>query len=129
MEHDIHGDFNPGVPWQKQQSTRKIIKFRKRLSMCYTWSTALYGSETWTLLILDQKYPGNFDMWCKRGMVQISLIDQVRNEEVLHTVNEDRNIVHTIKGRKANWIGHILHRNCPRKYVIEEKIEGMIEVT
>ena len=26
----------------------------------------------------------------------------VRNEEVLHRVKEDRNIQHTIKGRKAN---------------------------
>jgi hypothetical protein len=31
----------------------------------------------------------------------------VRNEEVLHRVNEERNIVHTVKRRKANWIGHI----------------------
>jgi hypothetical protein len=53
----------------------------------------------------------------------------VRNEEVLHRVKEDKNIVHTIKRRKVNWIGHILRRNCLLKHVIEEKIEGMIEVT
>jgi hypothetical protein len=29
----------------------------------------------------------------------------VRNEEVLHRVKEERNIVHTIKRRKANWFG------------------------
>jgi len=29
---------------------------------------------------------------------------------------------------KANWIGHILHRNCLLKQVIEGKIEGRIEV-
>jgi hypothetical protein len=53
----------------------------------------------------------------------------VRNEEVLHRVREERNIVHTIKRRKANWIGHILRRNCLLKHVIEGKIEGRIEVT
>jgi hypothetical protein len=31
--------------------------------------------------------------------------------------------------RKANWIGHILHRNCLLKHVIEGKTEGRIEVT
>jgi hypothetical protein len=32
--------------------------------------------------------------------------------------------------KKANWIGHILHRNCLLKHVIEVKIEeGRIEVT
>jgi hypothetical protein len=32
-----------------------------------------------------------------------------RNEEALHTVEEDRDILLRIKKRKANWIGHILH--------------------
>jgi hypothetical protein len=43
-------------------------------------------------------------------------------------VKEERNIVHTIKRRKANWIGHILRRNCLLKHVIEGKLEGGIEV-
>jgi hypothetical protein len=29
----------------------------------------------------------------------------------------------------ANWIGHILHRNCLLQQVIEGKIKGRIEVT
>jgi hypothetical protein len=47
----------------------------------------------------------------------------VRNEEVLHRVKEERNIVHTIKRRKANWIGYILRRNCLLKQLIEGKLE------
>ena len=31
--------------------------------------------------------------------------------------------------RKANWIGHILRRNCLLKQVIEGKIKGEMEVT
>jgi hypothetical protein len=31
--------------------------------------------------------------------------------------------------RKANWIGHILRRNCLLKHVIEGKIKGRIEMT
>jgi hypothetical protein len=41
-------------------------------------------------------------------MEKISWTDRVRNEEVLHRVKEERNIVHTIKRRKTNWIGHVL---------------------
>jgi hypothetical protein len=37
-------------------------------------------------------------------MEKISWTDRVRNEEVLHRVKEERNIVHTIERRKANWI-------------------------
>jgi hypothetical protein len=39
-------------------------------------------------------------------------------------VKEGRNILHTIRRRKANWIGHILHRNCLIKHIIEGKILG-----
>jgi hypothetical protein len=44
-------------------------------------------------------------------------------------VKEERNILHTIKRRKANWICHILRRNCLLKHVIEGKLEGRIEIT
>jgi len=47
---------------------------------------------------------------------------------VLLRVNEQRNILHEIRKRKANWIGHILRRNCLLKQVIEGKIKGEIEV-
>ena len=50
------------------------------------------------------------------------------NEEVLLRVNEQRNNLHEIRKRKANWIGHILRRNCLLKQVIEGKIKGDMEV-
>jgi hypothetical protein len=62
-------------------------------------------------------------------MEKISWTDGVRIEEVLHRVKEEKNILHTIKRRKANWIGHILRRNFLLKHVIEEKLEGRIEMT
>ena len=62
-------------------------------------------------------------------MEKISWTDHVRNEEVLLRVNEQRNILHEISKRKANWIGHILRRNCLLQRVIEGKIKGGIEVT
>ena len=52
-----------------------------------------------------------------------------RNEEVLLRVNEQRNILHEIRKRKANWIGHILRRYCLLQQVIEGKVKGQIEVT
>jgi len=53
----------------------------------------------------------------------------VRNEEVLFRVKEQRNIVHEINKRRANWIGHILRRSCLLQLVIDGKIKGGIEVT
>jgi hypothetical protein len=62
-------------------------------------------------------------------MEKISWTDRVSNEEVLHRVKGKRNITHTVKRKKANWIGHILCRKWLIQYVIEGKIEGRIEVT
>ena len=53
----------------------------------------------------------------------------VRNEELLLRVKEQRNILHEIRKQKANWIGHILRRNCLLQRVTEGKIQGGIEVT
>jgi hypothetical protein len=61
-------------------------------------------------------------------MEKISWTDNVRNE-VLLRVKEQRNILHEIHKRKANWIGHNLRRNCLLQRVIEGKIQGGIEVT
>ena len=66
---------------------------------------------------------------CMRVLQKISWTDHVRNEDVLLTVKEQRNILHEIRKQKANWIGHILHRNCLLQRVIEGKIQGGIEVT
>jgi hypothetical protein len=68
-------------------------------------------------------------MWCWRRMEKISCTDHVRNEDVLLRVKEQRNTLHEIRKRKANWIGHILRRNCLLQRVIEGKIQGGIEVT
>ena len=57
-------------------------------------------------------------------MEKISWTDHVRNEEVLLRVKEQRNILHEINKRNANWIGHILRRNCLLEQVIEGKIKG-----
>jgi len=57
-------------------------------------------------------------------------LDHVRNEEVLLRIKDQMDVlVHEISKRKANWIGHILRRNCLLQWVIEEKIQGKIEVT
>jgi hypothetical protein len=41
--------------------------------------------------------PGSFETWYWRSIEKISLADRVRNEDVLHTVKEERNILHTIR--------------------------------
>jgi len=57
-------------------------------------------------------------------MEKISWTVHVRNDEVLLRVKEQRNILHEISKRKANWIAHILRRNCLLQRVFEGKKRG-----
>jgi len=68
-------------------------------------------------------------MTCLKDATEARLL---LNNWMLHfkpcNLSEQRNILHEIRKRKANWIGHILHRNCLLKHVIEGKIKGEMEV-
>ena len=66
-------------------------------------------------------------MLCWRRMEKISLADHGRGR--VKRVKEERNVLHRVQRRKANWTDHILRWNCLLKQVIEEKVEGRIEVT
>jgi len=66
-------------------------------------------------------------MWCCGRVEKISWTDHVRNEEVIYRVKEERYTLLTVNRRKADWIGHILHRICLLKHYIEGKIKGIGE--
>ena len=55
----------------------------------------------------------------KEGVDQLDR--SLRNEEVLHRVQDDRYILHTIKRKKANWICHILRTNPLKKHTMKER--------
>jgi len=61
-------------------------------------------------------------------MENINWTDCMRNDEILHRVKEDRNILHTLIRRKFNWIGLIWRRKCLLKHIIEGRIEERIGV-
>jgi hypothetical protein len=122
--------LNPGLPWQKQHSTRIRLFFtskldlhlsKKLLKFCIS-NIALYGPETWTLQKVDQKCLESFEMCCWRRIEKINWTSHVKNE-VLRGVKEERNILRTIKRRQANCICDVLHRKCLLKHVIEGRIE------
>jgi len=52
MMQDVHVKLNPGLPWQKQHSTRRHftsklnLNLRKKLVKWHIWSRALYDAET-----------------------------------------------------------------------------------
>jgi len=106
----------------KSLSTIKLdLNVTENPVKCHIWSTALYDALTQTLWKVDQKYLGNFDMWCWRK------IEFIRTDggKVLQRTQGERTTLRRMDTRQANRIGHILGRNYFLKYVIKEKIEGI----
>jgi hypothetical protein len=60
-------------------------------------------------------------MWCWRRM-EVSWTDRVKNGKLLHRGKDERNCLHTIKRGTANWIAHILRRNCLVQGVIKRNV-------
>ena len=52
------------------------------------------------------------------------MLDKVTNEEVLKTVNEDRQILNSIWQRKHRWIGHILRHDGLLHETTEGRMRG-----
>ena len=104
-------------------TSKQDLKFRKETNEMLQFEHSLSGVETGTLLKTEHKYIESFEMWCCRRMEKTSWTDSVKNEEVCVRVKEKRNILHEIKRRNANWIGHILRRYSVLKYVIEVTTE------
>ena len=81
----------------------------------YICSIALYGAETLTLLKVDQKCLGSFEMWYWRKMEKVSWSYHVRNEEELQRVKEDSNIL-LKKARPTSLV-----RSCVGTALLKEK--------
>jgi hypothetical protein len=108
---DAHLKLNPLLPWHKQHSKEEDsfqqqigCVFKEETSKMHILSIALYGAATWTLRKVGQKYLESFKVWCLKRMEKMSLTDHVRNKEVLYTVKEERNIIHTLNGRLTGLV-------------------------
>ena len=87
-------------------------------------ATRIFGSGWIEYLVVRVSTEYIYEMWYWGRMQKISWTDHVRYEEVLLRVKEQRNILHEISKRKANWIGHILRRNCLLQRIIEGEVKG-----
>ena len=59
-------------------------------------------------------------MWYWRRIQENKRSEGVTSKQVLERIGEKRKLLNDILQRKANWIGHILRRNC----LLRDAIEG-----
>ena len=103
------------------------IEYGKKLVRSSVLSVAPYGSKIWTIRKLERKYLESFKIWCWKKMEKIKWTEKVTNEQVLKRIGQNK-ILLNILHRKANWIGHILRRNCLLLDAIEGQMMKMLGV-
>ena len=64
--------------------------------------------EGWTLKVPTMNRIEVFEMWLLRRILKIKWTERISNNEVLKRLNKDREILTTIKRRKAAYLGHIM---------------------
>jgi hypothetical protein len=70
-----------------------------------------------------------FNIYCHRNEADEE--ENIRTAKLYQsfTLSEVTHFSICIEKRKANWVGHMLHRNCVLKHLVVGKTEGRIEVT
>ena len=64
------------------RSSKIGLNLKKRLVKSLVWSVALYGCESWTLRLVDERMIESTEMWCWRRMLGIRWTDKRTNEWV-----------------------------------------------
>ena len=102
------------------------LSIRYRMVKAYVHSTLLYGMEAWTLNLNCMRRLEAFEMWTFRRLQRVPWTEHATNVSILERMGRDREMLTTVKRRKAAYMGHILRNN---KYellqlIIKGKIEG-----
>jgi hypothetical protein len=103
-----------------KEETSKVLHLEHSFVWCWNLYTSETGSEIpgkFSNVVLEKNGEDQLDRSCEKWRS----ITQSQGGEEYPTYNK--------KKRKANWIGHILRRNCLLKHVIEGQLEGRIEMT
>ena len=87
---------------------------------------AIFGCETWTLKIENERNLLAFEMRCLRRIARITYTEHVTNEEVRRRLKSPDTILNKIKRQQLRWLGHVKridHDRLP-KISLEGTIDG-----
>ena len=73
------------------------IPLKIRLYYSLIVPIAIYASETWTLLVEDERRFHSFEMKCLRNILGVSLRDRLKNEKIKQLLNVDKSLTDMIR--------------------------------
>ena len=105
--------------WRSQQIN---IKTKVQLAKSLVWSVALYGCESWTLKLVDERKISAFEMWLWRRILGISWTEHRTNQSVREEVR-----VPTHKGLLAQAVKRKVKKYCHWKRRPDSLLTNIIE--
>jgi hypothetical protein len=95
------------------------------VEVCEWFSYSLPGLHDISFLLPGCMFCAKYRLLHTDVFPEINSTDRVRIEKVLLRVKVESNVVHTIKRRKNNWIGHILHGKSSKTGYWRKKIRNI----
>ena len=104
---------------------RKLsMTIKNRVLRAFVWSSLLYGSESWTLTAETRQNIQAAEMWFYRRMMKISYVEKVTNIEVLHRVQQKREVIQRIERGQNKFLGHVIRKEAIENLCLNGKIPG-----
>ena len=100
------------------------LEMEKKIIQSCIWSVALYGSETWTLEINEERVVNAFETRSWRKILEIKWTDRITNDEVFQRVKEERLLLKILQNRRHSWIGHTMRHNEFVVNILEGAMSG-----
>ena len=83
------------------------IKAKKCLYEGVIVPATLHGAEAWGMRSAERRKVNVLEMKCLRGLVGLSRMDRVRNEEVRRRAGIERELASREDQRVLRWFGHM----------------------
>lgn len=84
-----------------------LLDFNFRLYNACILSIFLYGSETWSLTVTEERKIDALDQWCLRRIYNIKWNDFVTNEEVSRRTKQ-LPLTSIVRRRHLGFFGHVV---------------------
>jgi hypothetical protein len=100
-----------GSIWSNHSINRQL---KVRIYQSLILPIAIYGSESWTLRKSDCQKLEAFEMRCLRSILSVSLLDNMKNDDIKQQLNIKNNITQMITKRRLKWFGHVIRMSQDR---------------
>ena len=119
-----------GMAWGAMKTVFKnrgvSMEVKRRLYESVIVPSALYGSETWGMKVVERRRMNVFDMRCLRYMAGVTVMDRVRNEEIRRRVGVEKDLADRVDERVLGWFGHVERMENERlaKQIVGSEVSG-----